>query len=512
MKNKTHFLLFIIAAGLRLVGLAAADFWYDENFTVILSRLPFGQMISATAGDTHPPLYYALTWLISHTFGDSEIALRLPSALLSLAGIWIAGQVVKSLGLSERVQLITMGLMVFSPLQIHFAQEARMYTLLQVLVLSAVWGIINRRAWTVGLCNLGILYLHNYGVFYIPVLGIIFLIREWWQGWIWYLIKRPCGQSDPWLPTIRKLIGKSLFLGFILPGLVWLPWFYFGLLQQMEYVNGGYWIEPINFGSVIYCLYMLQVGFGVSELMQPLGVLVIMGLIAWSNWRTLTDRPTGWKLILVLAWGPLALAVATSLIWKPVLLFRGLIGSAFGFILMFACSLEKIRPRKQLYAAVMVVPVLLAGMGGYYLYNPQNKGSVTDIIQPVREAWQPGDVVYHINDGTAIGWGSYAPDLPQYKQPPCEQRTLGELTDQTRTAAGIIEREFDTLGYFRRAWVVWSYGPTSSPCEAQNAEAIIGDRDPFRMDESEYVMAGIWLIELDDWQPVTFSPSLLWIR
>ena len=39
------------------------DIWYDELFTMGLINQPFGKLISITARDVHPPLYFLIVKL-----------------------------------------------------------------------------------------------------------------------------------------------------------------------------------------------------------------------------------------------------------------------------------------------------------------------------------------------------------------------------------------------------------------------------------------------------------------
>jgi hypothetical protein len=48
---------------LRLPGLETRPIWYDEAFSILLAARPFGQVVSGTAADTMPPLYYAMLGL-----------------------------------------------------------------------------------------------------------------------------------------------------------------------------------------------------------------------------------------------------------------------------------------------------------------------------------------------------------------------------------------------------------------------------------------------------------------
>jgi hypothetical protein len=63
-------------------------FWYDEVFTIYLSRLPdLGSLWAALKNgvDFNPPLIYPLTKLSEHFFGEGPLGVRLPA----IVGFWI---------------------------------------------------------------------------------------------------------------------------------------------------------------------------------------------------------------------------------------------------------------------------------------------------------------------------------------------------------------------------------------------------------------------------------------
>src|SRR3954467_11824543 len=65
------------AVALRLWGLGAQSFWYDEALTVDLVHGSFGHMLAGGHDqEPNPPLYYTLAWAWAHVFGQSEVALR----------------------------------------------------------------------------------------------------------------------------------------------------------------------------------------------------------------------------------------------------------------------------------------------------------------------------------------------------------------------------------------------------------------------------------------------------
>ena len=93
MNRRTAGLLlgFELALGLvlRLVGAGTRPIWYDDAFSVLLSRGNFASIVRGTAADTMPPLYYFLLHLWM-TLTSSIAGWRLLGALLGAATIGAA--------------------------------------------------------------------------------------------------------------------------------------------------------------------------------------------------------------------------------------------------------------------------------------------------------------------------------------------------------------------------------------------------------------------------------------
>jgi predicted membrane-bound mannosyltransferase len=90
-RTTTLLMLGVILAGaaLRLHGLDRTSIFNDEAASWSLARLPFLDMLRGTANDVHPPLYHVILYVTIRLFGDSAIALRLPSALMGIANIYL---------------------------------------------------------------------------------------------------------------------------------------------------------------------------------------------------------------------------------------------------------------------------------------------------------------------------------------------------------------------------------------------------------------------------------------
>lgn len=109
--------------------------WLDEAFGVFTASHDFEGIIRAVKSDASPPLYYLLLAVWIWVFGISELAVRSLSAIfymLSLAAVYVSG---KSIYNDRKTGLLCSFLYMLSPLAIKHAQNARMYSLVGLLVI-----------------------------------------------------------------------------------------------------------------------------------------------------------------------------------------------------------------------------------------------------------------------------------------------------------------------------------------------------------------------------------------
>ena len=130
-----------LAALVRFYHLAGQSLWSDEGNSVALARRSFSEIAHRTAFDIHPPLYYWLLKIWISLFGDSEVGLRSLSVGLAVGLVYVIGVLGTRL-FSARVGLLAAFIAALSPLQIYYAQEARMYMLLALLSSLTVLGTI----------------------------------------------------------------------------------------------------------------------------------------------------------------------------------------------------------------------------------------------------------------------------------------------------------------------------------------------------------------------------------
>lgn len=121
--------LMLVALVLRMKGLGATNIWLDESNSWRVARLPWGALLDNLRSSPLGPLYFVLLKLWMQLFGDSEAALRAPSLLASILLIPVTYSI-GARAFTRHAALLGVTLLALSPLQLYFAQEARMYMLL----------------------------------------------------------------------------------------------------------------------------------------------------------------------------------------------------------------------------------------------------------------------------------------------------------------------------------------------------------------------------------------------
>lgn len=204
------------AFALRLPQLGAQSLWYDETVSVALAQERLWPLITHTARDIHPPLYYILLhfwgWLTGyHEFSSAYFSLGWGVLLVASVGVlgrWLGGR---------GVGLLAATLVALSPLNVWYSQEVRMYTMaatLGVWSLMTLWALLTgprmRRRWqTLWLLSaVAGMYTVYYFAFLLIAEALIVLLwrrrvgmaRADWRRWL-RLAALLLGGYSLWIPT-----------------------------------------------------------------------------------------------------------------------------------------------------------------------------------------------------------------------------------------------------------------------------------------------------------------------
>ncbi len=156
--------------------------WVDEAMSVAQAKMSFPGMIHHLSTlDVHPPLSHALLWVAIRLFGSGETAVRLPSILLGtlmIPAMYLAGRDIYD----RRTGLVAAAVGAVAPVAVWYSQEARMYSVLMLLSILAVWaqflavrGGAKRHYLLLGLFQAGIAWTMYLGVFFVIAQQVVML-------------------------------------------------------------------------------------------------------------------------------------------------------------------------------------------------------------------------------------------------------------------------------------------------------------------------------------------------
>lgn len=238
--------IILLAALIRLLFLDVQSIAFDESFSLAVGSTSWPLLFQAILSDgVHPPLFYALHKVALTIWGHSEFGQRFLAAVFSLLGLPILYQLGKRL-FNPGIGLLAMLLLALNPLHVWFSQEARMYSLLSMLVTLSMfffWEALNKRshrAWVkLMMTNAFIFLIHYFGLL-VPVVQLGYLLLTFNQNYkhlrLWTLSQIGAGVFlVPWLVATFLRPVQSFGIGFLVrPTLQDLPLTFWNLITGIN--------------------------------------------------------------------------------------------------------------------------------------------------------------------------------------------------------------------------------------------------------------------------------------
>jgi hypothetical protein len=473
-----------LALGLVFRFVTVSDLWLDEALTVNIARLPLGQLFQALRHDGAPPLYYLLLHGWMDMAGTGDVAARALSGLLAVGSLplmWVAGRRMgrdRDPVLARWVAWAALLLLASSPFAIRYATEARMYSLVVLLVLAgflALDTVLRRRSpraeVVVGLAT-GLLLLTHYWAFYL--LGaVVTLLVVRWKG------ADPAGRAGVRRALLAMAVGSLLFLP-------WLPSF----LEQMR-ATGTPWGGPARFRSAFEVV--LQFATGLPDTSLPLGLL-LYGLLALGLFGAAAGgRAAGGIVTLDLRGRPPGrmLAAAAGLTVALAIGVGRVTGSAFAIryaavVLPMVLLLAALGSATLVGSRAGVLVLAVAVVLGFVTAIPHlagNRTSAGRVATALRADAGPGDVVAYCPDQLGpsvsrllergLAGGGTGADLVQLTFPRAASPELVdwvgyEAANKAALPAPFAQMLLDRAGPDRSVWVVWApgYRTFGTKCQA----------------------------------------------
>ena len=388
-----------VAVGIVARFVQRSPLWLDEALSVNISRLPVSDLLDALRHDGHPPLYYLLLHVWMELVGESDVAVRALSGIISVATLplaWIAGRRLAGTA-GARWAVVALAL---SPFAVRYGTETRMYSLVMLLVLAGyllLTDALQRPAWwrLGGLALIsGLLLLSHYWAFYlVATVGGLLVVRAW---------RRPADRG----PTVRVTLAVAA------GGLLFLPWLG-GFLYQSAH-TGTPWGSPFRPTAIVQTTLIEMGGGSVTEASLYGGVvlvLVLLGLFAIRAADPIVelDMRTAPTVRTELAVVTLVLAAGAVVGYATDATFQGRYAATVVplVLLAVAVGLARLPGSAQLVAGGVYVGLSLFGIVWVNYYQ---RTQSADVVAAVRDRAQPGDAVVYCPDQLGPGYSREMPD------------------------------------------------------------------------------------------------------
>ena len=404
--------------------------WLDEAVSWQQASQPFLEMIAATARDNYPPLHNIILHVTIALFGDTETALRAPSALLGVANVYVLYLLGSALW-DRTTGLIAALLLTVSGFHVWYSTEARMYALLAftatLFVLTVVYAT-RRPSWlTLTGCaaaGTALLYSHVYGSFVFAGVNIVvltaLLLRSHWLAVDW----------------------KSWVAAQALPVFLFLPWALI-LWGRARHGMEGFWIPEPTAGFLLKQALELA---GVLSLgmLSTLACLSLINLPAFFPrfWQTGSAvAPTkakswlraDWQNAILMGWlvAPISSAYLISVIGQPILVARYVICALPAFLLLAARGLRSFNFSIPTTAVILTIVVFTAVPDLLYDMFIRARDDNREAAREFSIHYLPSDRVFFIPSYAAVPFQYY------FRKPLADSRSYKEAADVSPTDLNI---------------------------------------------------------------------------
>ncbi len=256
-------LLMLLAAFSRLYHLMGESVWVDEGYTYYaMTRLgPLGTALD----DMHPPLYYFGLGGFMALGGDTILVMRAFSALLSILAVPLFYQMARRMVPQEaalpaaQIALLATLLFVLSDPDISMAQEARNYSLHKLTAILSMW-LYLRWAARPGGRRLIAWVAASTAMIYTYYLSAVIMAAQGLHALLY----------------LRGRLRWTAIGGLAISGLLFLPWFLTGFLDQIRTPNPLFLPEPVDataLGTLLRLYFSQQWALVIGLIILGVGVV-----------------------------------------------------------------------------------------------------------------------------------------------------------------------------------------------------------------------------------------------
>jgi len=450
-----------IALLLRFYRLDVQPLWLDEGATwAYVTRSKFTTLLIDLVRPTQAyPLFYLLVKFVTRLFGDSEWALRLPSALTG------ALAVPAMVGLGRELRGWTLGLvagllLLVSPFAIWQSQDAKTYSLTLLVAILLAWTLVRalrlntRSSW---LSFIAIAFIAPF-VHRLLVFTLLGCVITWslttthprgrmvlfGASGLGIAVSLALALSLRYQDAAQQYIAVNPITAF------WLTFSQFAVNQGPETL-GRWWLLPFGLLTMIG---MLRLGYAVRQRYAPSALMILvlglfptllfaLGLLIQPLFeaRYFTIVFPFWLLTLAWAMPELEAAKVRPREDQAGLLHSNRIGLLSAFLIVCTVGIS-------CWALVLPTKGIFSGD----IVKEDYRGAVGELAKHVH----PDDLVIVHPDGMLQLYEYYAPRVSNHSLPqPVTYSWLGRTeNDQARELRELDVRIRADLGKAERAWLL----------------------------------------------------------
>jgi hypothetical protein len=366
------------------------DFWRDEAFSFILAKKSVLEILSYTAKDFNPPLYYLLLHFWMGIVGRSEVALRSLSLFFFVLFLYVCVDfMIDVFKFSFKKSLLYTIFFLCNPLLLYYAFEARMYSMFAFFTALSFYSFFTHKKKMYIISTLLGLLTHYFMIF--GFLIQIFLVYVEHKDAVMKSIK-----GKKW-HTLLVLFKTYIFIG-----VIYLPWIVY-MLTQKSFGSAIFWIKGLSLFGFLNIPSLLYTGYEPEELnyLTYWQNIIILGLISLVLYFLiayfvlhrhiyLKQKKLFYALVLWGLFPPVVIAFYS--IFQPFFLPRYLIVSAVGLVFLMIFLINTL-PTKLKIAIILLLFIPT------WIYNSaqikyREKTPLAAVFKEIKTLAKPGDMVY----------------------------------------------------------------------------------------------------------------------
>lgn len=396
-------MLFAVALALRFWGIEKESFWFDEAYSVLGSNNSVAEILAENANDVHPPLFYIGLYFWRGMLGDSDGHIRAYSAAWSLIGLLAVFLLAVDIG-GRRVGVIVLLLAAVNPLDVYYAQEARMYSQAAALCVFSSWCLWRwmariaesreRASWwrwaaAYAMFAAAALYTHYLSALVLVTQGVFALL--------WF------ARRKRWA-SVAAYAASALVVT-----VAFLPWVvYVYTFRETFYHTGLKWIK-VHAASDFFSFLGREMFWGgvftihsrwwIPTMVLPLALFAIHLWRVWRSGRSASRAPEALGLLrtlypFCLLIGPLFLALLVTAFYYPIYVRMKLsIFLLSPFLILVALVCDRFRHRSATWLTTAAFGgIMLAGTCAQYFST--QKSDWRQFAKRWRDEGPPGRIVF----------------------------------------------------------------------------------------------------------------------